>query len=200
MTAPTFGRHLRDERRRLGLVARDVANALGVPPSTVYALERDVRRPPAADVVERLGVLGVDVAGLLERALHGGRLPLSPSTCAQCGHAAMHAPSWTSTCADCRRRNGWAVDALLAAAASLRDVELEQLAARDCMAPTWAERRHGLDRRELAELAAAAAPLQAAARRVARGTGITALQEAPRKGPQRATRPVAAAERAGRSC
>lgn len=87
-------------------------------------------------------------------------------TCIQCGRPASAPAAMERTCEGCRLRNGRGVDALLAAVELLLRVDLEQLASGALLWPGRLEQRHAIARIDLAELAAAAAPLRELGREV----------------------------------
>lgn len=127
--------------------------------------------------------------------------------CVQCGAVAAATPAVELACAGCRRRNGWAVDALVDAARALARYELEHLPGAAQLWPGRLQQRHGLHHGDVRELVAAAAELRAIGlRMLERAEAAEArARRSERKGPHRA-RPnnngtnAAASRKEGRSC
>ncbi len=73
----TFGARFREERRRLGLLQQEIADATGLSMRAIGTYERGVRSPDA-DVLMRLIDLGMDVYYVLTGERVGTRLDLDP--------------------------------------------------------------------------------------------------------------------------
>ena len=73
----TFGRRFREERRRLGLIQQEIADATGLSKRAMGSYERE-ERSPDAEVLMRLIDLGMDVYYVLTGERVGTRLDLDP--------------------------------------------------------------------------------------------------------------------------
>lgn len=73
----TFGRRFREERRRLGLIQQEIADATGLSKRAIGSYERE-ERSPDAEVLMRLIDLGMDVYYVLTGERIGTRLDLDP--------------------------------------------------------------------------------------------------------------------------
>jgi len=73
----TFGERFREERRRLGLIQQEVADATGLSKRAMGTYERGVRSPDA-ELLMRLIDLGMDVYYVLTGKRVGTRLELDP--------------------------------------------------------------------------------------------------------------------------
>lgn len=73
----TLGSRLREERRRLGLIQQEVADATGLSTRAMGTYERGVRSPDA-ELLIRLIDLGMDVYYVLTGERVGTRLDLDP--------------------------------------------------------------------------------------------------------------------------
>jgi transcriptional regulator with XRE-family HTH domain len=73
----TFGSRFREERRRLGLLQQEIADATGLSMRAIGTYERGVRSPDA-EVLMRLVDLGMDVYYVLTGERVGTRLDLDP--------------------------------------------------------------------------------------------------------------------------
>ena len=73
----TFGARFREERRRLGLIQQEMADATGLSKRALGTYERGVRSPDA-ELLMRLIDLGMDVYYVLTGERIGTRLDLDP--------------------------------------------------------------------------------------------------------------------------
>lgn len=73
----TFGSRFREERRRLGLIQQEIADATGLSKRAMGTYERGVRSPDA-ELLMRLIDLGMDVYYVLTGKRVGTRLDLDP--------------------------------------------------------------------------------------------------------------------------
>lgn len=73
----TFGARFREERRRLGLIQQEIADATGLSKRAMGTYERGVRSPDA-ELLMRLIDLGMDVCYVLTGERVGTRLDLDP--------------------------------------------------------------------------------------------------------------------------